>query len=140
LHVEVTVKLPGFGSPVGHRMLIPATIFITPQNKAFQTSIRHNAVYFRFPSEEVDDLKFVAPAGYKIETLPAFKEVKAGPVVGYQIAATKQGADVEVKRHLVINALFFPVEYYGSLRAFFNTVKSNDEIQIVFQNSESAKN
>ena len=30
----------------------------------------------------------------------------------------------------------FPVEYYASLRSFFNTVKSNDEVQIVLQNAE----
>jgi Domain of Unknown Function with PDB structure (DUF3857) len=139
VHLEGTVKLSAFGSAVGKRMLIPATLFVAPQMKAFQTSTRHNAVYFSFPNEEIDDLKFRAPAGYKIETVPASKTIKPG-VVLYEISASQQGSDAEVKRHLVINGLMFPPEYYASLRSFFNTVKSSDEAQIVFQNAESAKN
>jgi hypothetical protein len=134
------VKLSAFGSPVGRRLLIPATVFLAPQNKAFQTAVRHNSVYFRYPNEEIDDVKFQAPAGYKIETVPALKEIKPGTAVSYEISASQQGSQAEVKRRLVINGLLFPVQYYASLRSFFNTVKSNDEEQIVLQNSESAKN
>ncbi|MFZ1035544.1 MAG: DUF3857 domain-containing protein [Candidatus Acidiferrales bacterium] len=140
LHVEGTVKLSAFGSAVGRRILVPATIFVVPENKAFQTAIRHNAVYFRYPNEEIDDIKFQGPAGYKVETVPPAKVLKPGAVVGYEISASQQGSVAEVKRKLVINGLMFPVEYYASLRSFFNTVKSNDEVQIVLQNAESAKN
>jgi hypothetical protein len=140
LHVEGVVKLSNFGSAVGHRMLVPATCFVPTQNKSFESAIRHNAVYFQYPHEEIDTLKFEAPAGFKIETLPAVKTAKPGSVVYYEISAAQQGNSVEVNRHLVINGLMFPPEYYGSLRSFFNTVKSNDESQIVFQNAESAKN
>jgi Domain of Unknown Function with PDB structure (DUF3857) len=139
LHAEGNVRLSAFGSPAGKRILIPATIFLAPQIKAFQTSTRHNAVYFGYPNEEIDDLKFQAPTGYKVETVPALKTVKPG-VVSYEISASQQGSEAEVKRHLVIAGLLFPPEYYASLRSFFNTVKSNDEAQIVFQNAESAKN
>jgi hypothetical protein len=121
-------------------MLVPATIFLAPQNKAFQSAIRRNAVYFRFPNEEIDDVKFQGPTGYKIETVPAAKAIKPGAVVSYEISASQQGSEVEVKRRLMINGLMIPVEYYASLRSFFNTVKSSDEVQIVLQNAESAKN
>jgi Domain of Unknown Function with PDB structure (DUF3857) len=140
LHVEGTVKLPAFGSAVGRRIIIPATIFFAPEDKAFQSTIRHNAVYFSFPNEVIDDVKFQGPAGYKVETLPPAKVLKPGAVVGYEISASQQGSVAEVKRSLIINGLMFPVEYYASLRSFFNTVKSNDEVQIVLQNAESAKN
>lgn len=140
LHIEGTVKFSTFGSTVGRRILIPATVFLASENKAFETAVRHNAVYFRYPNEEIDDVKFKAPPGYKIETVPALKEIKPGAVVSYEISGSQQGSEAEVKRRLVINGLVFPVQYYGSLRSFFNTVKSNDEEQIVLQNAESAKN
>jgi uncharacterized protein DUF3857 len=140
LHIEGTVTFPAFGSPAGRRMLIPATLFLTPQTKAFQTAIRHNSVYFSYPNEEIDDLKFHAPAGYKIETLPATKAVKPGDAVSYEISTSQEGTAAEVKRLLIINGLMFPPDSYTALRSFFNTVKSNDEVQIVFQNNESAKN
>jgi hypothetical protein len=140
LHIEGNLNLAAFGSAVGRRMLIPATIFVAPQTAAFQSAIRHNAIYFSYPNEEVDDFKFQAPAGYKIETVPTFKTLKPGAVLTYSISASQQGAVTEVNRHLVINTLLLPVEYYGAVRSFFNSVKSNDEVQIVLQNAETAKN
>ncbi|MFZ3330989.1 MAG: DUF3857 domain-containing protein [Candidatus Acidiferrales bacterium] len=140
VHIEGTVKLSAFGSSVGRRILVPATIFIVPENQAFQTAIRHNAVYFRYPNEEIDDIKVHGPDGYKVETVPPAKVLKPGAVVGYEISASQQGTVAEVKRKLVINGLMFPVEYYASLRSFFNTVKSDDEVQIVLQSAESARN
>ena len=141
LHVEGTLKLANFGSAVGHRMLIPATCFVPTQNKSFESSIRHNAVYFQYPHEEIDTLKFDAPTGFKLETLPASKTpAKPGSVVSYEMSAAQQGNSVEVKRQLIINGLIFPTEYYAALRSFFNSVKSSDEAQIVFQNAETAKN
>jgi len=140
LHVEGTLKIPSFGSPTGKRMLVPTTMFLTPQNKAFQSAVRHSAVYFAFPNESIDHLQFHAPAGYKIETVPAAKAIKPGKVVSYELSASQMGSGAEVKRHLILNGLLFPPEYYPSLRSFFNTVKSSDEAQIVFQNAESAKN
>jgi hypothetical protein len=140
LHVEGNLNLSSFGSPVGRRILIPATIFQVPQTKAFQSAVRHNAIYFPFPNEEIDDLKFQAPPGYKIETVPESKTVKPGAVLNYSISASQQGSVAEVQRHLVINTLLLPIEYYTAVRSFFNTVKSNDEVQIVLQNAENAKN
>ncbi|MGB8438864.1 MAG: DUF3857 domain-containing protein [Candidatus Acidiferrales bacterium] len=140
VHIEGPVKLSAFGSSVGRRILVPATIFIVPENQAFQTAIRHNAVYFRYPNEEIDDIKVHGPDGYKVETVPPAKVLKPGAVVGYEISASQQGTVAEVKRKLVINGLMFPVEYYASLRSFFNTVKSDDEVQIVLQSAESARN
>ena len=140
LHVEGILNLSSFGSPVGRRILIPATIFLVPQTKAFQSAVRHNDIYFSYANEEVDDFKFQAPPGYKIETVPAAKTVKPGAALTYTISASQQGSEVEVNRHLVISALAVPVQYYAAVRLFFNTVKSNDETQIVLQNAESAKN
>ena len=51
----------------------------------------------------------------------------------------QQNDSVEVKRHLVVGGLFFNANAYLALRQFFNTVKANDDAQIVFQNGESAK-
>jgi hypothetical protein len=45
-----------------------------------------------------------------------------------------------VKRHLIVNGIMFPVTVYPALRQFFNTVKTDDDAQVVFQNAESAKN
>lgn len=137
LVVEGTVKMSGFGSAVGRRMLIPATIFVEPVAKSFETSRRVNMVYFHYPYEHTDELQFRAPAGYTVETLPAAQDVNPG-AVRYEMSMTQQSGSATVKRRLLVNAILIPVQSYGALRQFFNTVKSDDEAQVVFQNAQTA--
>lgn len=139
VHVEATVKIPNFGTAAGHRMLVAASPFQAARASAFQSQLRVNPVYIPFPSEELDDVKLHSPAEYKIETVPPAHQVNGGPV-SYEISATLQDNSVEVKRHLVFGGMIYPVKSYPALRSFFNSVKSNDDIQIVFQSSQSAKN
>ncbi len=139
LQVEGTVKIPNLGSIVGHRMLVPAAIFRSVEAKAFQSQKRVNPIYFPYPFEEIDSVTLRAAAGYRIETVPNANQLKPG-AVSYEISATQQGNSVEVKRHLVVSGIMFPVKSYPALRNFFNNVETNDDAQIVFQTSESAKN
>ena len=55
------MKIPGLGSAIGHRMLVPATIFHEAYSTAFVTTKRVNMVYFHVPFEETDDMTFHAP-------------------------------------------------------------------------------
>jgi hypothetical protein len=139
LHVEGTVKVPGVGTSAGRRMLVPAELFQAGQTKAFQSEKRVNPIYFNHPFEEVDDLKFSLPSGFKPDVLPPAAAVKPGPV-SYEIAVESKGDHVEVTRHLVINGTSFAVKAYPAFRNFFNSVKTNDEVQIVLQTIPSAKN
>ena len=137
LKVEGKVKIPGLGSAIGHRMLVPATIFHGGYSTAFVATKRVNMVYFHVPFEERDDLKFRAPAGFQIETVPDEKKINPG-AVSYEMSGSKAGDAAEIKRHLRVNAIIVPVEHYPALRAFFAGVKSNDDGQIVLRNAESA--
>lgn len=139
LGVEGTVKATGLASVAGRRLLMPATIFQSTYTKGFISAKRVNMIYFHFPFEEIDDVKMRAPSGYKIETAPDTRQVGGGPVF-YQISGTTQADQVEVKRQLVVKGVSFPVESYSGLRTFFNTAKSDDDTQVVFQTSETAKN
>ena len=139
LHVEGTAKVPNFGTAAGRRMLVPASPFQVRQATAFQAEKRLYPIYFNCPSEEIDDVKLHIPTELKIESVPPARHVKPG-VVSYEISAAQQGSVVEVKRVLVLDGLGFPVASYPALRNFFNTVKTNDDAQIVLQNAQSAKN
>jgi hypothetical protein len=139
LVVEGNVKMSAFGSAVGRRMLVPATIFVEPTAKSFEASHRVNMVYFRYPYEQADELQFHTPAGYTVETLPTTQTVNPG-VVKYEISMTQQPGSVTVKRQLLVNAILIPLQSYPALRQFFHTVKSDDEAQVVFQNAQNARN
>jgi hypothetical protein len=139
LHVEGTAKIPNLGTAAGRRMLVPASPFQARQASAFHAEKRLYAVYFNCPYEEIDDVKLKVPAEYKIESVPPARQAKPG-VVSYEISAAQHGNVVEVKRLLVLDGLAFPVASYPALRNFFNTVKTDDDAQIVLQNAETAKN
>lgn len=139
IHVEGPFKIPVLGSAIGSRMLVPATIFQPPYARTFVPTKRVNLVYFHFPFEFTDDVKFRAPKGFKVETTPVAKKLSPGAVF-YEIASTGEGDAVEVKRRLVVNSIVIPVDKYAALRAFFLGVKANDEAQIVLQHPESAAN
>lgn len=139
LGVEGTVRATGLASVAGRRLLMPATIFQSTYTKGFVPAKRVNMVYFHFPFEEIDDVKMRAPTGYKIETTLDTKQEGGGPVF-YQISGSAQADEVEVKRQLTVKGVSFPVESYSGLRTFFNSAKSNDDSQVVFQTSETARN
>lgn len=139
LHVEGTVKVSGVGTSAGRRMLVPAELFQASQAKAFQSQKRVNPIYFNHPFEETDDIKLSLPSGFKPDALPPAAAVKPGPTIFCEIAVESKGDQVEVKRHLVINAISFAATSYPAFRNFFNSVKTNDDAQIVLQNAQSAK-
>jgi Domain of Unknown Function with PDB structure (DUF3857) len=139
IHVEGTVKIPGLGTSAGRRMLVPLSAFRQRQASTFQPEKRRYALHFALPQQEIDTIKFAAPDGFKFEAVPAAKQLRPG-VLTYDISATQQGSTVEVKRLLVLDGFLFPIKNYPVLRNFFNQVKTNDDAQIVLQNSQSAKN
>lgn len=139
LHAEGTVKIGTVGSIVGHRMLVPATIFAVTYANAFVPETRSNTIYFSYPSEHSDDVKWQGPDGYKVETVPAAVP-ETQQVISYGLSVSQQGGTAEVKRRLVIKEIGFDKKYYPALRSFFNTVKSDDSAQIVFDSAVTAKN
>jgi hypothetical protein len=139
LHIEGTAKIPNLGTAAGRRMLVPASPFQARQTSAFHPEKRLYDIYFNCPYEEIDDVKLKVPAEYKIESVPPARQAKPGSV-SYEISAAQQGNVVEVKRLLVLDGLGFPATAYPALRNFFNTVKTDDDAQIVLQNAESARN
>jgi len=139
LHFEGNVTLPALGSSVGHRLLVPVALFQTSFRSTFESENRVNLIYFQRRYEEIDDLKIHGPAGFKIETIPAKKVIDPGTSLSYEISPAQHGEGAEVKRHFVLKQIHFSKESYPVLRAFFNTVKSTDEAQLVLQNAENAK-
>ena len=139
LHVEGDVTVPTLGSLAGHRMLAPIALFWTNFGQDFVAEQRVNPIYFSYRFEQRDDVKIHAPAGLKIGTTPPGKAINPGPSMSYEISATAQGDVVEVKRHFALNDIHFPADSYAALRSFFGSMKSSDEVQLVFESSGTTK-
>jgi hypothetical protein len=139
VHVEGKLTIPSLATTAAQRMLMPIEVFQMTQTHEFAAEKRVNTVYFHFPYEEVDDIKLRLPPGYKMEGLPAAKNLDL-KAVSCDISATDQGGVVEIKRHLAERNVLYTKEQYSALRKFFEIVKTDDNAQMVFQNAESAHN
>jgi hypothetical protein len=138
LHVEGTLHMPGFALAAGRRLLLPVGIFEAGQPGLLQHAKRVNAVYFNYPWQDADDITIQLPTGYRVETLPAPKEMP-GSGASYELTSKQEGSALHIVRHETIEGIYFPVEQYSILRGFFSAMKANDEQQAILQSADSAK-
>jgi hypothetical protein len=139
VHVEGKLTIPSLATTAAQRMLMPIEVFQMTQTHEFAAEKRVNTVYFHFPYEEIDDIKLRLPPGYKMEGMPAAKNLDLR-AVSCEISATDQDGMVEIKRHLAERNVLYTKEQYSALRKFFELVRTDDNAQMVFQNAESAHN
>lgn len=138
LHVEGTLHIPGFAVTAGHRLLLPVGVFEAGRPGLLQHAKRVNAVYFSYPWQDADDFTIQLPAGYRVETLPAPKQMP-GSGASYESTSKQEGSALHIVRHETIEGIYFPVEQYSVLRGFFSAMKANDEQQAILQSADSAK-
>jgi hypothetical protein len=139
VHIEATVKIPGYATAAGHRVLVPLTFFQATQPASFQSEKRVNSIYFHFPEIEKDSISIHVPLAYKIETLPAPQKATPGGGFEYSVTSSQTADKVTVERQLTIAGIMYPVGNYTAIRTFFNTVKTDDDGQIVLQPAQVAK-
>lgn len=139
VHIEGTLRVPGYATTAGHRVLVPLTFFQASQPVSFQHEKRINSIYFHYPEIEKDSITIHVPGGFKIETLPAPQKVAPGGGFEYSVASSQNADVVTVERQLTITGIMFPVGNYSAIRSFFNTVKTDDDGQIVLQPAQVAK-
>jgi hypothetical protein len=53
----------------------------------------------------------------------------------YEVSCQKQPAGFKFVRRLALERIFFPVEAYPAIRAFFQNVRAGDEQQVVLQST-----
>lgn len=138
LHIEGKVRMAGFGSTTGRRILAPVTIFRSSEAQAFEPAKRVNNIYFHYPYCEHDEIVLRVPEGYSIETVPPAQQTPKEAVLDYGLTAAAQGNAVHVDRSLHVKAISFEVKYYAAIRSFFNLVKNNDESQFVLTSAQAA--
>jgi Transglutaminase-like superfamily len=139
LHAEFNVKIPIVGTPTGKRLLLTPTISEINETYPFKSEKRTYPVYFHFPYQVVDDVTLQVPQGLQVESLPKPKNLQT-PLGQYDISYEAHGGTVHVARHLVMDGIFNPVEYYPALRSIFVAARAGDEQQMVLTTSVSAGN
>jgi hypothetical protein len=127
---EFKVKIPGWASQAGKRVLLPASLFSASEKHMFEHADRTWPIYFRFPFKAVDDVNITLPNGWKAESVPApvDRDLKGAE---YSMSTAKKDNSVQVQRMLREDMFLVGKESYPALRGFFQFVKSQDEQQVV---------
>jgi len=135
LVAEFNLKIPGWSSNAGRRVVIPAAIFTAAEKGIFEHANRVHPIYFAYPHEKGDDVTIELPPGWQVSSVPPPQNPNGGAVV-YSLKVEQSPGELRLTRKLSINILMLEQKYYGALRNFFQVVRTGDGEQIVVQPGE----
>lgn len=132
LTAEFKIKIPGWASSAGKRVLIPVGIFSAGEKGTFEHANRVHPIYFEYPYQKIDDLKIEFPDDWKVSNLPKPQEREAG-AAGYSLKITEEKNKVHIVRKLRTDIFMVAVEQYPALRGFYQFVRTGDDEQVMLQ-------
>jgi len=132
LVAEYTLKVPGWVSAAGRRVLLPVGLFGAPEKHLFDHSDRVHPIYFEFPFARVDNINIELPLGWQISTLPAPQKLDAKAAI-YTVQADNNKGALHLSRTLDVDLMLLDQKFYASLRNFFQVVRTDDEQQVILQ-------
>jgi hypothetical protein len=132
LVAQFDVKIPGWASNAGKRVLIPAGVFTGAEKHTFEQSNRVHPIYAEYPYEKSDDVTIELPPGWQVSSIPS-EQVKGNHIVAYDLKVENGKSMLHLTRRLTVDFLILESKSYPALRNFFDAVKNGDEEQIVLQ-------
>ena len=140
LVAEYDLKVPGWVSGAGHRVLLPVGFFSATEKHLFDHADRTHPVYFEFPFQKFDEVTIELPLGWQVSSLPPAK-IQDARAIKYTLKADESKGTLHVTRALDVDILLVDTKLYPTLRSFFQIVRTSDEQQIVLQpGAAAAKN
>jgi transglutaminase-like putative cysteine protease len=135
LVAEYNLKIPGWASGAGRRVMIPAAIFTAAEKGVFEHANRVQPIYFEYPHEKADDVTIELPPGWQVSSVPPPQD-RNGKVMVYSLKVEQSPGTLRLTRKLTIDVLLVQQKYYTALRNFFQAVRTSDGIQVVLQPGE----
>jgi hypothetical protein len=126
LEAQYSVRIDGWGTAAGSRLLLPAQIFTARQKSMFLHSAREHPVYFSYPAEMSDDITIEEPKEWHVSSLPQARQVwEKG--YGYRTSFEDSGGKIHLQRAFRLDLTLVEVKYYGALQSFIQSVRSSDD-------------
>lgn len=137
LVTEYDLKVPGWATSAGRRVLVPSALFGNTEKHLFEHADRTHPIYFSFPFQKTDDLTIELPLAWHVSSVP--KPVNQdGHIIAYNLKVDEEKGILHVQRRMDMQILLLEAKYYPALRNFFQTVRSADDQQIVLQQASAA--
>ena len=126
LEAQYSVRIDGWGTTAGSRLLLPAQVFTARQKNVFLHAAREHPIYFSFPGEMSDDISIEVPKEWKVSSLPQPHQVSEKGY-GYRNSLEESGGKIRLQRSFRLDLTLVNVKYYGALQSFFESVRSADD-------------
>jgi hypothetical protein len=137
LEARFDVHVADGASNAGSRMLMPASLFSAQQKAVFVHSPRLHPIYFRYPSEEDDDVSIELPKDWQVGNLPHAGSFSQ-PAYSYTTSYGESGGVLKLKRALRLDMMLVSVKAYPILQDFFEKVRTADQDQAVLKKTSGA--
>jgi hypothetical protein len=137
LVAEFHIRIQDWISTAGHHLLLPVGLFSGSERHLFEQESRTHPIYYHYAYEDKDDVEIELPAGMQVSGLPK-PQVIDGKICNYRSDVTSTNNSLHLHRDLAVNALILDSKYYGTLRNFYQQVRTGDEQQVVLSGTTSA--
>jgi len=132
LVAQFDLKVPGWASAAGRRVLVPVGVFGGSEKRLFEHASRVHPIYMEFPFRKIDDITIEVPPGWQVSSVPPAQD-HSGRVVNYITKVENQNGRLHLTRTLDVSFLLLDPKYYTALRNVFQQVRAGDEQQVVLQ-------
>jgi hypothetical protein len=105
-------------------------LFGGTEKHVFESADRIQNVSFQFPFEETDDITIGLPPGWQVGALPPAQNIDSG-FCGYALQPEDKKGTLHLTRNFAIHGVWLERRYYEALRVFYQTVRTEDKMQIV---------
>jgi len=132
LTAEFKLKIPGWMTPAGKRILLPVGLFSSSEKGVFEHADRAYPIYYEFPFQKIDDLSIALPEGLTVVNLPPAKK-RSGGAVAYELTAENKNNVLHISRVLRMEVVLVAADQYPALRGFYQYVRTGDDTQVMLQ-------
>ena len=134
LRIKGHLSASRFATLTERRMLFPNAVFHTTRQSPFIYSSRVHPVDMRHGYKELDRITISLPPDYRLEALPSEIHCET-EFATFQTKRTAEPSLLRLERNAVMREYYFPVNSYGSLRQYFDTLRQSDAENVVLQHS-----
>jgi hypothetical protein len=138
LRVHCRLHASRFATVTHQRMLLHMAVFQANRTNPLHHTSRVQPVYLQHGYRETDKITISIPTGYRLEALPSAAEDNAS-FATFSAKSTSQGDLLQFERRAELKGYFFPVQSYGSLRAYFEKMRQSDAENLVLHKVDSAR-
>jgi hypothetical protein len=132
---EFNLRISGWASSAGRRVLVPAAIFSAGEKGLFDHANRVHPIYFEYPHQKEDAITIELPLGWQVSSVPA-PQNQDQKLIAYKLQVGKNGGNLELTREFTIDFIMLDAKFYGALQKFFSAIRTSDGGQIIVQPGE----